>query len=96
MLNNLVNNIIAKPYMDVGLTFHYDDVSKFTYWWDLVEICPSNDEKTNYLRKLPYSSCADIDINLGTINNTRVDTIYNIYVFSDRYSSTIQFLDDKG
>jgi len=83
--------------MDVGLTFHYDDVSKFTYWWDLVEICPSNDKKTSYLGKLPYSSCADIDINLGTTNNSHnMNTIYNIYVFSDRYSSTIQFLDDKG
>eukprot|EP00102_Acyrthosiphon_pisum_P024176 XP_016661386.1 PREDICTED: piezo-type mechanosensitive ion channel component 2-like [Acyrthosiphon pisum] len=86
----------SKPYMDVGLTFHYDDVSKFTYWWDLVEICPSNDEKTSYLRKLPYSSCADIDIILSTTNNSYMNTIYNIYVFSDRYSSTIQFLDDKG
>jgi hypothetical protein len=82
--------------MDVGLTFHYDDLSKFNYWWDLVEICPIENENTSYVRKLPYSSCADNDINLGAINGTRMNTMYNIYVFSDRYSSTMQFLDDRG
>ncbi|XP_060844751.1 piezo-type mechanosensitive ion channel component-like isoform X2 [Rhopalosiphum padi] len=86
----------TKPYMDVGLTFHYDDLSKFNYWWDMVEICPIENENTSYLRKLPYSSCADNDINLGTTNSTRMNTMYNIYVFSDRYSSTMQFLDDRG
>lgn len=78
--------------MDVGLTFHTEEESKLTYWWDMEEICPT-DKIASYLKKMPYSSCADDDIKLGTVN---ANTMYNIYVFSDRYSNTLQFLDDKG
>lgn len=77
--------------MDISLQFHYSVTDKNTYWCDMVEICPS-DYKANYLKNLPYSSCADVDINLNTMNNI----IYNIYVFSDRVSNTFHFLDDKG
>lgn len=77
--------------MDIGLTFNYD-TTKFTYWWNMIELCP-NDESTIYLKKMPYSSCADNEIKLVT-EGTNI--MYNIYVFSDRYSSTLQFLDDKG
>ncbi|KAE9525194.1 hypothetical protein AGLY_014438, partial [Aphis glycines] len=96
MLNKSSSDVPAKPYMDVGLTFHYDDVSKFSYWWDFVEICPDENEDTSYLSKLPYSSCADNEKHLVTTNNTHMNIMYNIYVFSDRYSSTMQFLDDRG
>lgn len=77
--------------MDVGLTFNYDE-TKFTYWWNIIELCPSSDSSM-YLKKMPYSSCADNEINLTT-KGTNV--MYNIYVFSDRYSNTLQFLDEKG
>lgn len=95
MYHNLVNNITVRPYMDAGLTFQYDDTSKLTYCWNMIEKCPIN-EDASYLRKLPYSSCADNDINLATTNNTQMNIMYNIYVFSDRYSRSMQFLDDKG
>lgn len=80
------------PYMNVALTFHYDEESKFTYFWEMEEMCPFN-ENALYLRKMPYSSCAFEEIKSGIINN---NTMYNIYVFSDRFSDTLQFLDDKG
>uniref|UniRef100_A0A2S2R7M0 Piezo-type mechanosensitive ion channel component 2 n=1 Tax=Sipha flava TaxID=143950 RepID=A0A2S2R7M0_9HEMI len=78
------------PYMDIGLTFNYDS-TKFTYWWGMIELCPS-DVSSIYLKKMPYSSCTDNE------NKSTSDTniMYNIYVFSDRYSSTLQYLDDKG
>jgi len=81
---------LANPYMDVGLTINFGE-NKLTYWWDMVEICPT-DEKGLYLKKMPYSSCADDDVKPGTIDNI----MYNIYVFSDRYSNTLEFLDEKG
>lgn len=77
--------------MDIGLTFNYDS-SKFTYWWDMIELCP-NDASSIYLKKIPYSSCTDYE-NKSTTAGTNI--MYNIYVFSDRYSSTLQYLDDTG
>lgn len=77
--------------MDIGLTLHYGE-NKLTYWWDVIEICPT-EEKGLYLKKMPYSSCGGgDDIN----SDTKDDIMYNIYVFSDRYSNTLEFLDDKG
>lgn len=84
---------LAQPFMDVGITFHcgHDDQTKFTYWWAVKEICP-NDEISAYLKQLPYSSCIDNAIKSQNFDTQRM----NIYVFSDRYSNTLQFLDDKG
>lgn len=79
--------------MDVALSFHYDEQSKYTYFWEMTEMCPTNGDAL-YLKKMPYSSCADNEINFGMINNNTA--MYNIYVFSDRFSDTLQFLDDKG
>ncbi|VVC27297.1 Piezo non-specific cation channel, R-Ras-binding domain,Piezo domain [Cinara cedri] len=79
------------PYMDVGITF-YENPNRCDYLSEMVEICPSNND-TIYLKKIPYSSCADEDTMLDT-NNTNM--LYNIYVFSDRYSNKFHFLDDKG
>lgn len=78
--------------MDVGLTFHNEDLVKYTYWWEMTEICPINKDAI-YLKKMPYSSCADKDT---LLNENATNFLYNIYVFSDRYSNKLQFLDDKG
>lgn len=78
--------------MDVGLTFHNNDAVKYTYWWEIVEICPT-DRNAIYLKKMPYSSCTYED---ATLYSNSTNTLYNIYIFSDRYSNKLEFLDNKG
>lgn len=87
--------ILANPYMDIALTFHFGEVEKPTYWWDMREICPTRPD-ANYLKKLPYSSCVDDDVSKAGSEDTDLDLAYNVYVFSDRYSNTLEILDDKG
>lgn len=79
--------------MDVGLRFHYHGIHENMYSWDVKEICPT--EKNGfYLKHMPYSSCTDYDQLEDSM--VKSNSLYNVYVFSDRYSSTLQFLDDKG
>lgn len=81
--------------MDIALTFHFGELEKPAYWWDMREICPARPD-ANYLKKLPYSSCADDDVPKPESIDTSKNIAYNVYVFSDRYSNTLEFLDDKG
>lgn len=74
--------------MGVSLKFN-DDLSHCTYWSEMAEICPSNNNAI-YLKKIPYSSCAEDD------NTNNTNFLFNIYVFSDKYSNKLQFLDDQG
>lgn len=90
-----INHVSVNPYMNVSLTLNYDGSGYYKYNWDVREICPT-EEIAYYLKHMPYSSCA---LNNKLEDSTRIDTsnaLYNVYVFSDRYSSTLQFLDDKG
>lgn len=82
--------VLARPYMDVGMTFFQTNESSLVeHWCKMNEICPRN-ENANYLKNIPFSSCAD------DMRDSIDGIIYNIYVFTYRFSNTWEILDDKG
>lgn len=63
--------------------------SKQERWFKMNEICPTN-KNANYLKNIPFSSCAD------DMRDPTDGIIYNIYVFTKRFSNTWEILDEKG